>query len=182
MDVLVLTHAWRPLRRVSWQLAFQWIFAGRAEVIENYPDRMVRSAHRAWPVPSIVRFLTRIKHRLRPRRITFNRRNVWLRDEGRCQYCGHSVPSDAFTYDHVVPRSRGGATSWENIVVACLPCNQYKADLTPERAGMRLVKTPVRPRKLPARGSAELEWRTGMPASWRDYLGSVAWWTDALEP
>ncbi len=181
MDVLVLTHAWRPLRRVSWQLAFQWIFAGRAEVIENYPDRMVRSAHRAWPVPSIVRFVRRVKQRFRPRKITFNRRNVWLRDEGRCQYCGHGVPSDGFTYDHVVPRSRGGQTSWENIVVACLPCNQYKADLTPEKAGMRLVKTPTRPRKLPARGAAELRWRTGMPASWRDYLGSVAWWTDALE-
>ncbi len=181
MDVLVLTHAWRPLRRISWQLAFQWIFAGRAEVIETYPDRTVNSARRAWPMPSIVRFLRRVRRRLRPRRITFNRRNVWLRDRGRCQYCDQRVASDAFTYDHIVPRSRGGDTSWGNIVVACLPCNQYKADLTPEEAGMRLRRTPVRPRALPDRAATDLRWRAGMPTSWRDYLGTVAWWTDALE-
>lgn len=180
MDVLVLTHAWQPLRRVSWQMAFQWIFSGRAEVIESYPDRAVRSAHRAWPMPSVVRFLRRVRHRLRPRRITFNRRNVWMRDRGECQYCGRQVASDAFTYDHVTPRSRGGATAWENIVVACLPCNQSKADLTLEQAGMQLRATPARPRRLPARG-AELRWQAGMPTSWRDYMGSVAWWTDALE-
>lgn len=181
MDVLVLTHAWQPLRRVSWQLAFQWIFSGRVEVIESYPDRDVRSAHRAWKMPSIVRFLHRIRQRLRPRRITFNRRNVWLRDRGRCQYCGRQVASDAFTYDHVLPRCRGGLTSWQNIVVACLPCNQYKADLTLDQAGMRLLASPVKPRKLPDRGATDLRWRSGMPTSWRDYLGTVAWWTDELE-
>lgn len=181
MDVLVLTHAWRPLRRVSWQLAFQWIFSGRVEVIDHYADRAVRSAHREWPMPSIVRFLRKVRDRLRPRRITFNRRNVWLRDRGQCQYCGRGVPSHAFTYDHIVPRSRGGGTSWENIVVSCLPCNQAKGDATPDEAGMALRSRPVRPRSLPARNRGELCWQTGMPTSWKDYLGSVAWWHDALE-
>lgn len=181
MDVLVLTHTWRPDRRVSWQTAFRWIFSGRAEVIESYTDRLVRSARDTWPMPSVIRFLRKVSRRLQKRRITFSRRNVWLRDGGRCQYCARAVTTDAFTYDHVVPRSRGGGTSWQNIVVSCLPCNQHKAARTPDEAGMRLAKTPVRPRSLPDRRPAQLAWQAGMPRSWQDYLGSVAWWTEQLE-
>lgn len=180
MDVLVLNHAWQPLRRVSWQTAFGWVFTGRAEVIESYADRQISSAHSSWPMPSIVRFLRKVTRFFR-QVIKFNRRNVWLRDRGRCQYCQVAVSSNEFTYDHIVPRSRGGGTRWENIVVCCLPCNQRKANRTPAEVGMRLVSPAERPRRLPGPTDTTLAWREGMPASWRDYFGSVGYWTDALD-
>jgi len=179
MDVLVLSNTWQPLRRVSWQTAFGWIFTGRVEVIEHYTDRQVRSAHATWRVPSIVRFFRAVRRKLR-QVVKFNRRNVYLRDGGRCQYCQRAVASNDFTYDHIVPRSRGGATRWDNIVVSCLPCNQYKGSRTPPEAGMRLLTEPRRPRKLPGAGRARLAWQEGMPQSWRDYLGSVSYWTESL--
>lgn len=179
MDVLVLNQAWQPLRRVSWQTAFGWVFTGRAEIIESYADRRVRSAHESWSMPSIVRFLRKVTRLFRPV-IKFNRRNVYLRDRGRCQYCDATVTSSEFTYDHIIPRSRGGGTRWENIVVSCLPCNQRKSNRTPVEAGLRLIAQPERPRRLPGMGDATLSWREGMPLSWRDYFGSVSYWTDRL--
>lgn len=176
MDTLVLDAGYRPINRVSWQEAFRMVFTGRAEVVETYADRFVRSARRAFPVPSIVRFVRTVARVLTGRGVAFNRRNVYLRDKGRCQYCGERVPSSSFDFEHVVPKARGGRTTWENIVVACIPCNQKKGNRTPEEAGMKLRSKPVRPKSLPGMGAAKLSWNEGMPVSWRDYLRSVGYW------
>src|SRR6478735_11991666 len=77
--------------------------------------------------------------------VTFSRRNIFKRDHYVCQYCGNQPPTDELTIDHVVPRSRGGASSWENCVLACVTCNKLKADRTPDEAHTRLKHTPVRP-------------------------------------
>ena len=115
------------------------------------------------------------------RAIKFSRHNVWARDGGRCQYCGARVHRDEFTYDHVVPRARGGKTEWANVVVSCVPCNQKKGGRTPEQAGMALRSMPVRPKKLPDAGGLGIPWREGMPESWRAWLRDTVYWTATLE-
>lgn len=180
METLVLDASYQPINRVSWQEAFRLIFTGRAEIVETYTDRIIRSARQAFPMPSIVRFVRMVKNVFR-RGIRFNRKNVYLRDKGRCQYCGHRVPSNDFEFEHVIPKSQGGRTRWENIVVACTPCNQKKRNRTPERAGMRILSKPVRPKFLPGAGSSCLVWGEGMPETWKDYLRSVHYWNDTLE-
>ena len=181
MDTLVLNAHYQPVGRVSWQDAFRLIFTGRAEVIENYADRMVRSACDSWPVPSIVRFLRKVVSMPFRRKVVFNRRNVYLRDRGRCQYCGVVVPSTDFEFEHVIPRAQGGRTCWENIVVACVGCNQRKGSRTPEQAGMRLLSSPRRPSSLPIKVPAGLVWQEGMPTSWRDYLRTLSYWNTKLD-
>jgi 5-methylcytosine-specific restriction endonuclease McrA len=86
-----------------------------------------------------------------------------VRDDGTCQYCGVKRPRAELNLDHVVPRSQGGTTSWENVVCSCVPCNLRKANRTPDQAGMRLLRLPVRPRWTPAfrppgRGGGYREW------------------------
>lgn len=180
MDVLVLSNTFAPLRRVSWQTAFTWLFSGRVEVIDHYVDRSVRSARASWPMPSIVRFLRKAAKVFR-QGVKFNRRNLYLRDKGRCAYCGTKTAMHDFTFDHVTPRSRGGRTTWENIVVSCLPCNQWKGDRTPAEARMHMRYKPVRPKALPGVYDTQLVWQEGMPRSWRDYLGSVRYWHGSLD-
>lgn len=169
MDVLVLSDSYIPLRRVPWQQAFGLIFAGRAEIVETYNARVVRSPSASWPMPSIVRFVRKTAG-LFKRQIKFSRRMVYLRDGGRCMYCDSGCTLKSFTIDHVVPRSKGGRTAWDNVVTACLPCNQRKADRSPRQAGMKLLTRPHKPRTLGGPGGL-LSWHNGMPEGWKIYLG-----------
>jgi hypothetical protein len=124
------------------------IFTGRAEVVDVHEGKTVSSGLNAiqppetfeilrtdqvgvWKVPSIIRFFSAVFFR---RKVRFNRHNVWLRDQGYCQYCGIKTKMDSFTYDHVIPSSKGGKTTWKNIVVACVRCNARKANRTPRAA------------------------------------------------
>jgi 5-methylcytosine-specific restriction endonuclease McrA len=179
METLVLNASYQPIARVSWQRAFRLVFTGRAEVVETYEDRVIRSPRSVFPMPSIVRFLRMVTKVFR-RGVSFNRRNVYLRDRGCCQYCGNRVPSNEFTLEHVIPKSQGGRTTWENIVVACIPCNRRKGDRTPQQAGLRLLTQPSRPKSLPGSRAAQLAWRQGMPSSCKDYLQSVRYWHSTL--
>lgn len=179
MDTLVLDHTYRPISRVSWQKAFGWMWTNRVEVVETYANKVIRSASQSWPMPSIVRFVHKVRGYFR-KGVKFNRKNVYLRDKGRCQYCSVKVRYDDFTYDHVIPSSKGGRTRWENIVVSCLSCNQRKADRTPEQAGMRLLRKPERPKSLPGGGTLGIQWHDHMPESWKDWLSTVSYWTDSL--
>jgi len=180
MDTLVLNAAYMPINRVGWQKAITWLFTGRAEVVEEYEDREVRSQHFVWKVPSVIRFLGKVRGLVR-RGAKFNRHNVYLRDKGCCQYCGNKVSKSDFTYDHVVPRSQGGKTVWTNVVIACLRCNQKKANRTPKQAKMTLRTKPVRPKTLPGMAASGIAWNEDMPETWRDYLGSVSYWTSKLD-
>ena len=168
MDVLVLSHCWQPIRRVSWQEAFGYVFAGRAEVVRTYEDRVVRSARQEWAVPSIVRFVQATARLFRRVGVRFSRRTVYARDMGRCQYCGRHLALREFTIDHVLPTSRGGTTRWDNVVTCCAPCNRRKADRTPTEARMRLLARPAKPRTLGPGGLNP--WSGGMPDDWKDYL------------
>ncbi|MFM7522358.1 MAG: HNH endonuclease [Planctomycetota bacterium] len=107
--------------------------------------------------------------------IRFNRRNVFARDGNQCQYCGRSFPTSELSLDHVVPRSRGGITSWENIVCACVACNVHKGGRTPHEARMQLVRQPVKPKRSPL-----LSLKLGNPkyASWKSFVDSAYWLVD----
>ena len=179
MDVLVLNKSYMPLGRISWRDAFGMVFTGRAEVVEEYTDWLVRSAKEIFRVPSIIRFLSKASCVFKRRGVKFNRKNVYLRDKGECQYCGKTVGMADFTYDHVVPKSQGGKTRWENIVVSCIRCNHHKADRTPEQAKMKLIRKPVRPSEPPG-SFPHLKWDEHMPESWKDYLASAQYWTEAI--
>ena len=108
----------------------------------------VRAVNFSVQVPRIIRL---VRYDRMPRNaVKFNRRNVFLRDDHMCQYCGKSFGHSGLSLDHVMPRSRGGETSWENIVAACLKCNVKKGGRTPQEAGMRLRNHPSKPRRNPA--------------------------------
>ena len=196
MDTLVLNSAYMPIDRVSWMDAIGDILTGRAEVVDVYENVTVRSGSDeypnlphtfmalrtesagVWRIPSIIRFLT--KAVFVKRAVKFNRHNVWLRDLGACQFCGVKLTTNEFTYDHVLPQSRGGKTTWENIVCACIPCNSKKADRTPAEAKMRLKREPFKPAQLPGQLSPALSWKDGMPDAWRGFLESVRYWHTPL--
>lgn len=178
-EVLVLNSSYMPVGRVPWRRAFTLICSGRAEVVHEYDDRIVRSAQRVFPMPSVVRFLTRVVN-VFSRTAKLNRTNLYARDKGTCQYCGVKVSRKSFTLDHVVPRAQGGKTKWQNLVVACSTCNQRKKDRTPTQAHMKLRTKPVRPRSLPG-GNCRAIWEDGMPETWRDFLVTVSYWHADIE-
>jgi 5-methylcytosine-specific restriction endonuclease McrA len=141
-------------------------------IAEGQP--FVRTVSRPIAVPEIV---VLERYGQIPRRtVPFNRKNLFLRDQNRCQYCGDRVESRELTIDHVLPRVQGGTSTWENCVLACVPCNRRKAHRTPAQAGMALLRDPLRPSWTPR------HLFTGMPrrATWERVIGE-AYWHVALE-
>jgi 5-methylcytosine-specific restriction endonuclease McrA len=147
MQVLVLDQGYGPHRVVSWQRAICMVFGGKVEVLEEY-DEVVRSPSTAMRMPAVVRLLSAARRR--PRVVRFSRFNVLLRDGFMCQYCGDQPHARELTMDHVVPRAKGGATRWNNVVAACRECNHKKGSRTPDEARMRLMRAPHEPRSLPS--------------------------------
>lgn len=107
--------------------------------------------------------------------VRFSRQSIFERDGNRCQYCGRRFPKSQLTLDHVIPASRGGDESWENLVVACLGCNVKKANRTPKEAGMSLVRPPRRPSWMPQLGSGVPNERLGV---WQRFVDTTYWKTD----
>jgi 5-methylcytosine-specific restriction endonuclease McrA len=159
------------MSRVSWRDAISMWIAGRVEIIEEYANRFIGVIGGVLPMPAIVRFVKGTVRKRYRMRVKFSRGNVYLRDHGRCQYCGRHVPRDEATYDHVTPKAQGGKTKWANIVIACYTCNQRKADRTPAQARMKLLRAPERPKSLPG-VSNDITYQPEMPEVWRGYLGT----------
>jgi len=168
---LLLTHAYEPIKVISWRRAFILLTLGKVEVVEEYTDA-VRTVSIVFKVPAVVRLLRAFRRIKKP--VKFSRVNIYARDDYQCQYCGQRKPIADLTYDHVIPRAKGGKTTWTNIVTACYPCNFAKRDRTPQQAGMTLRRAPVQPTWIPAvtiRVSTH-----SVPDAWRDYL----YWTTEL--
>jgi 5-methylcytosine-specific restriction endonuclease McrA len=179
METLVLTASYEPVARVSWRRAVSLLFDVKVEVIEEYEDRLIRSVTFAIKMPSVIRFLRAVRaHRKLPK---FSRENVYARDNGRCQYCAKRVARHEATYDHVVPRALGGKTTWENVVICCVPCNQKKGARPAEQVGMRLRSVPSRPKKLPDTLRMTFTFQKGMPHSWKSWLRDFSYWNGELE-
>lgn len=139
--VLVLNQNYEPLHVATVRRALVLWLSGKAEILETY-EHEVASAQRRFPAPSVIRLLSLVKHP--PVRVKLCRREVFLRDNYTCQYCG--VRTHDLTIDHVVPRSRGGPHTWENVVSACRTCNHRKGGKSLAEARMQLLRQPFEPR------------------------------------
>jgi len=170
---LLLNATYEPLRVIHWKKAITLLCQGKVEVLAVY-DREIRGVSITFRLPSVLRLLkfVRAKH---AHKIKFSRANIFARDNYTCQYCGKRFDPADLTFDHVIPVSRGGKKTWENIVTACWKCNNKKSGRTPEECGMRLLKKPEKPKWLP-----HITITIGIkntPESWRDYL----YWNIELE-
>ena len=140
----MLNASLEPLHVVSVRRAIVLLLKEKAEVVEAARAK-IRSENMALDMPLVIRlvYYVRVPHRLL---IPLTRRTILARDQYSCQYCGAQPPKGQLTLDHVIPRSRGGGDSWDNVVAACIPCNQRKGDRRPEEAGMNLRERPAAPR------------------------------------
>lgn len=147
--VLLLNADWSPLNFVSSIRALNLLFKGRAELIfmSEKPSvwgEKINTSSRSFEVPATLRLVERVN-----RKYTAPRFRKWVlfnRDEWQCQYCGVSLDVRSVTIDHVIPRSKGGATSWKNCVASCKKCNWRKGSKTLAEAGMQLRKNPIEPK------------------------------------
>lgn len=170
-NTLVLSTLFEPLYQVPWQQAMSDWVGGRVEILEVYPHEQVRTVDETYQMPAVVRFLKDVRKRYH-KRPKFSRDSIYTRDGGKCQYCGKSIPRSKFTYDHVFPRSRGGKTTWTNVVTSCSKCNHKKRDRTPTEASMKLLCKPHMPDKIRV-GDAITAGRGTHPEEWKKYLGVV---------
>ena len=137
---------------------------------QREPSDWVRCVSFDIKVPRVIRLL--VYDRLPHRGVKFNRRNIFARDGNRCQYCGKKFPLSELSIDHVIPKSRGGKTSWTNVACACTGCNKHKAGRTPKEANMRLLKKPEKPRRSPV---ITLKLTSEKYQSWKQFVDAAYW-------
>lgn len=142
MNVLLLDSTFYPIRIINWQKAMSLFFGGRAQIVEHHESKIINSPNQSFKFPKVIRLVSKFKH---SSYVKFSRDHIFHRDNFKCQYCGTHFMKSELTLDHVYPKSRGGDTSWKNIVAACKPCNNKKADKTPCEAKMPLLSRPREP-------------------------------------
>jgi len=151
-----------PLSLLGWQDAVRLIFQDKLIVVAEY-DRTIRSPSRTMRLPSVVALRAFIPM---PRHVAFTRFNVFLRDRFRCQYCGEEFASRDLTFDHVVPRARGGETRWDNVLAACEPCNTRKGS----RSDVQPLRAPRQPSPHELMAAKRCYPPNFLHESWLDYL------------
>ena len=175
---LVLNADFRPLSYFPlslwcWQDAVKAVFLDRVNIVSEY-EREIRSPSCAMRLPSVIALKRYVPLSRRP---AFTRFNVFLRDRFACQYCGDAPATSELTFDHVIPKSRGGQTIWTNVVAACSDCNLVKGDRLPQECGM----VPSPPPREPTNHALQRNGRSFPPnylhESWRDFL----YWDSELE-
>jgi 5-methylcytosine-specific restriction endonuclease McrA len=142
----------------------------RAQNFRQEDDDWVRTISSSIQVPRVIR-LTDFD-RLPKQTVKFNRRNIFARDNNQCQYCGKKFPTSELSLDHVLPRSQGGGSTWENIVCACVSCNVRKGGRTPKEANMHLIRKPEKPKRSPM---LNLKLTNRKYQSWKSFLDSAYW-------
>lgn len=140
----MLNNNYEPLSICNVRKAIVLLYLGKAECLASRDSKRIRSVRVSMPCPSIVRLSVYIH--VPYKKIILSRKNILRRDGHRCQYCGKSEPT--LTIDHIVPKARKGEDSWENLVAACVQCNNRKGDRTPEEVNMRLSRKPLKPNHL----------------------------------
>jgi 5-methylcytosine-specific restriction endonuclease McrA len=194
--VLVLNRSWLAIHVVTVRRAFGLLLRDLAEAIDtddgSYTgydftswvelsearrdflsddgEDYIRTVRHHIRAPKIVRLL--FYDRIPKRQVKLNRRNIYARDGNRCQYCGRRYPTSELSIDHVLPKSRGGLTTWDNVVCCCTDCNVKKGGRTPRETGARLVRKPAKPRRSPL---VTVKLRRDKYQSWRQFLANAYW-------
>lgn len=185
---LVLNRSFRAVAVADWRRAVTLVYTGLAEALDdeltphdfaawiaassNWVETgsgFVRTPNVRFAVPEVIRLVR--YDRVPLREVAFTRHNVFARDRHRCSYCGRKKPSEQLDLDHVVPKSRGGAHAWTNVVTSCRPCNLRKADRLPDEADMPLKVRPEKPRWT-LLGALIPHPRAEIPASWKRLLSA----------
>ncbi len=190
-SVLVLNSLFQAVQITGVKRAFRLFYAGRARAVapdfttydfDNWCDLppgfdapVIHTPTRTIRVPHVIQLVYYDK--LPRREVRFTRRNIFFRDRNRCQYCGRVLPQGRLNLDHVVPLSRGGVSSWDNVVCACIPCNTRKGNRTPAEAGMTLVRPARKPAGHPVLRAG---WIGPCHEQWRTFL-DVAYWNVELD-
>lgn len=164
-NTLLLSASYEPLTVIHWKRAIGLVLLEKVEVLEKY-RRAVRSPSLTLRLPAVVR----LHHYVRrgPKRVKFSRQNIFFRDDFTCQYCHRPHPPSQLTYDHIVPRSRGGTTTWTNIVTSCIRCNLRKGNKPLQSLNLALLKPPEEPRWLPS--LSQMMRLESAPDMWKNYL------------
>ena len=161
--VLVLDASYRPIKQISWQKAMILFFQDKIEVIREYDDTWINSPSQKFKLPSVIRLINYI-FKL-PWGIKLTRTNIFVRDRGKCQYCDKKLNKGRFTIDHVIPRSKGGKTVWENLVTSCARCNTRKGDSLLKDSDFILKNKPIQPKN-----TFFISTLDETPQSWIDFL------------
>lgn len=182
---LVLNKSWTPIQTISMKRAVTLVFAEKARIIDpnaNFQtyswdewaelkptedEDFIKAANDIYRAPLVILLLDYNKYP--ERTVNFSRRNIYRRDGFTCQFCGDKPGTERLNIDHVIPRSQGGKTSWENCVISCISCNTKKSNRTPEQCGMKLLKKPEKPRWIHMRGG------TKKIKEWEFFLGENFW-------
>lgn len=189
--VLVLNRLWQAVNICSAKRALTLLFEGRAQVVMNAGDGSFHTFNfNQWhdfsqqqPDPECIHTISfRIRvprvillvifDRVPKKEVKFTRHNIFERDRNTCQFCGGVFERKDLNLDHVMPRDRGGPTTWENIVCSCIPCNTRKANRTPAEAGMHLVRKPKRPKWRPF---VQVNFGFQQHESWKHFLDLAYW-------
>ncbi len=188
--VLVLNRLWQAVNVCTAERALTLLYMGHAQVVHESEGNFNTFSFREWcdfspaagsaecvrtisikiPIPRIILLL--FFDRLPSKEVKFTRFNVFERDRNTCQYCGRKFERAELNIDHVVPRQRGGLTTWTNVVCSCIDCNRRKGSRTPEEAGMRLVRRPKKPRWRPF---VEIQFARTADHSWKHFLDMAYW-------
>ena len=168
-QVLVLNRNYEPLSVCGWQRAVTMVYVGKAIVVEEN-SRTLHSPSTEMRLPTVVKLAYQVDRPLP--KLKLSRQNLLARDRYTCQYCGKRS-SKALTIDHVIPSTRGGTSSWENLVACCDTCNNKKGNRTPREAGLHLIRKPRRPKFIPYLSYATFTAAVKNP-DWRYYLEPFA--------
>ena len=189
--VLVLNRLWQAVNTCSVRRAFTLLYQGHAQVVStdgannylthdftswrdfsqaNPEPEMVRTISVSIRIPRIIVLL--LFERLPKKEVKFTRHNVFERDRNTCQYCGKVFERQELNLDHVLPRDRGGQTTWENIVCSCIPCNTRKGNRLPHEAGLQLIRKPKRPKWRPF---VNISFSRRHHDSWKHFLDLAYW-------
>jgi 5-methylcytosine-specific restriction endonuclease McrA len=194
-QVLVLNRSFLPVHVTTVRRAFTLLYVGLAKAVDEQfktfdfdswaalsaavqDEDRIGLVGRTIRVPRVI--ILQAYDRLPKRHVRFSRLNIYARDRNTCQYCGRAFPKHELNLDHVIPRSQGGTSNWENIVCCCLGCNRVKGGRTPEQAGMRLVTRPRRPRWTPY---LNVPGKAARYKAWAPFLDTVdaSYWNAQLK-
>ena len=162
-----------PLSLWSWQDSIKAVFLDRVNILAEY-EETINSPSISIRLPSVIALK---EYKISKKDPAFTRFNVFLRDNFSCQYCGDIFTSNELTFDHVIPKSKGGETKWENVVAACAKCNLKKSDLLLKEVNMKLIKKPFTPTNSQLQVVGKKFPPNYLHKSWMDYV----YWDSELE-